>query len=33
MIKNSDGSRDVYFGPKTPKREVNNWVQTIPGKG
>jgi hypothetical protein len=24
---------DVYFGPKAPAGEENNWVQTIPGKG
>jgi hypothetical protein len=33
MIRNSDGSYDVYFGPKAPKGQENNWVQTIPGKG
>jgi hypothetical protein len=30
---NSDGSVDVYFGPKAPAGFENNWVQTIPGKG
>jgi hypothetical protein len=30
---NADGSVDVYFGPKAPVGEENNWVQTIPGKG
>jgi hypothetical protein len=29
----SDGSVDVYFGPKAPVGKENNWVQTIPGKG
>jgi hypothetical protein len=33
MIKNADGSYDVYFGPKAPKGQENNWIQTIPGKG
>ncbi len=33
MIKNADGSYDVYFGPKAPKGQENNWVQTVPGKG
>jgi hypothetical protein len=33
MIKNADGSYDVYFGPKAPKGQENNWLQTIPGKG
>jgi hypothetical protein len=30
---NSDGSVDVYFGPKAPAGFEKNWVQTIPGKG
>jgi hypothetical protein len=30
---NADGSVDVYYGPKAPAGEENNWVQTIPGKG
>jgi len=30
---NSDGSVDVYFGPKAPKGQENNWIQTIPGRG
>jgi len=30
---NTDGSVDVYFGPKVPAGFENNWVQTIPGKG
>ncbi len=30
---NSDGSVDVWFGPKAPVGFENNWVQTIPGKG
>ncbi len=33
MIKNTDGSYDVYFGPKAPKGQENNWVQTVPSKG
>ncbi len=33
LIKNTDGSVDVYFGPKSPAGKENNWVQTIPGKG
>lgn len=33
MIKNADGSYDVYFGPQAPKGQENNWVQTVPGKG
>ncbi len=33
LKKNSDGSVDVFFGPKAPAGFENNWVQTIPGKG
>ena len=32
FIKNADGSYDLYFGPKAPKGQENNWLQTIPGK-
>jgi hypothetical protein len=27
---NADGSVDVYFGPKAPADEENNWIQTVP---
>jgi hypothetical protein len=30
---NSDGSVDIYFGPKAPEGMESNWVETIPGKG
>jgi hypothetical protein len=30
---NSDGSYTIWFGPKPPKGEENNWVQTVSGKG
>ncbi|EJG1689669.1 DUF1254 domain-containing protein [Vibrio parahaemolyticus] len=30
---NSDGSIDVYYGPKPVKGYENNWVQTNPGEG
>jgi hypothetical protein len=33
IVKNGDGSIDVYFGPKAPKGHESNWVQTKPGKG
>ena len=33
VVKNSDGSLDVYFGPKAPQGKEANWVQTEPGKG
>ena len=33
LVKNSDGSVDVYFGPEAPKGKEANWVQTVSGKG
>ena len=30
---NTDGSYDIYFGPKPPEGKKGNWVQTVPGKG
>jgi hypothetical protein len=30
---NPDGSATIWFGPKAPKGQENNWVQTMPGKG
>ena len=33
LIKNADGSIDLYYGPKPPKGKEKNWVQTIPGQG
>ena len=32
IVKNADGSFDIYFGPEKPEGNVN-WVQTIPNKG
>lgn len=32
MKKNDDGSIDIYFAPKPPKGQENNWLQTVPGK-
>ena len=32
LKKNSDGSYDIYFGPKAPKGFENNWLETIPGR-
>ncbi len=32
MQVNTDGSVDVWFGPKAPAGKESNWVQTIPGK-
>jgi hypothetical protein len=33
LTYNDDGSVDLYFGPEAPVGMVNNWVQTVPGKG
>ena len=30
---NTDGSVDVWFGPKAPPGMQGNWIQTVPGKG
>jgi hypothetical protein len=32
LIKNSDGSVDLYFGPQAPAGKEKNWVQTVTGK-
>lgn len=31
LAKNSDGSIDIYIGPKKPKGLESNWIETIPG--
>ena len=33
LIVNSDGSIDLYFGPKAPDGKEANWIQTVPKKG
>ena len=33
LQKNSDGSVDVYIGPKAPAGRESNWIQSAPGKG
>lgn len=33
LLKNADGSVDLYFGPKAPEGREKNWVPTVPGKG
>ncbi len=33
LLINSDGSVDIYFGPKAPEGKEHNWIQTLPGKG
>ncbi|SDP27785.1 Uncharacterized conserved protein [Ralstonia sp. 25mfcol4.1] len=32
LVKNADGSADLYFGPQPPAGRQANWIQTIPGK-
>lgn len=33
LVKNVDGSVDLYFGPKPPAGKEHNWIQTVPDKG
>ena len=33
IVKNTDGSIDVYFGPKAPAGKEMNWVPTDPKRG
>lgn len=33
MKVSSDGSYTVYFGPKAPRGQEKNWIQTTPGRG
>jgi len=33
LVKNADGSVDLYFGPNSPKGKESNWIETVPGKG
>ncbi len=32
LIKNSDGSVDIYMGPDAPKGKEQNWIPTVAGK-
>lgn len=32
LMKNKDGSYDIYFGPKAPEGYEKNWLETVPGK-
>jgi len=32
LMKNSDGSVDLYFGPTAPKGFEKNWIPTVAGK-
>jgi hypothetical protein len=31
LVKNGDGSIDVYIGPEAPEGIESNWIETIPG--
>lgn len=33
LIRNTDGSTDIFFGPTAPTGMEKNWVPTLPGKG
>ena len=34
IVKNADGSVDLYFGPTPPKgKPQSNWIKTLPKKG
>ncbi len=32
LIKNTDGSVDIYMGPDAPKGKEQNWIPTVAGK-
>ena len=32
LVYNEDGSCDLYFSPTAPKRNKENWIQTVPSK-
>ena len=33
LQKNSDGSIDLYFGPKAPEGKKSNWIKTLDDRG
>ena len=33
LLRNADGSVDIYFGPEAPEGYEKNWIQTKPGEG
>jgi hypothetical protein len=32
LVKNADGSVDLYVGPNAPAGFEKNWIQSVPGK-
>ena len=32
LVKNSDGSVDLYVGSTAPPSFEKNWIQTVPGR-
>ena len=32
LVKNDDGSVDIYFGPTAPKGFEKNWIPTVSGR-
>jgi hypothetical protein len=32
LVKNADGSVDLYMGPEAPAGQEHNWIPTVPGK-
>lgn len=33
LLRSSDGSVDIHFGPEAPKGREANWIPTVPGRG
>ena len=33
LVKNADGSVDLFIGPKAPAGKESNWIPTDPGRG
>ncbi len=33
LIRNADGSTDIFFGPTAPSGMERNWIPTVPAKG
>jgi hypothetical protein len=33
LVRNEDGSVDLWFAPEPPEGRKRNWLETIPGKG